>query len=116
MDITDAPDAPAFVAAEDLEHWRAIAAVGATAVYYQGPGLMRERVRDIRLNVTAATAWRLYLQGRAVLTQAQVAPGVFAYQITVVDLSPVVERDRNPVPSQLPAGKAITTKRRKAAA
>jgi hypothetical protein len=104
-DITDAVDAPLFWSAPDLEHWRATAPLGSVVAYYTGPGLMRERTRDVALDATAAVAWHLYMSGRACLTQSQISPGVFEYRATAVDLAPVRERDRAPPPTQLPSGK-----------
>jgi hypothetical protein len=101
-DLTAAVDAPLFWSAPDLEHWRATAPLGSVVAYYTGPGLMRERTRDVALDATAAVAWHLYLTGRAILTQAQISPGVFEYRATAADLKPPVERDRTPAPSQIP--------------
>ncbi len=113
LDVTAEPDAPAFWSADDLLRWRSGASPGATITYFAGPSsLMRERTRDAALEQTAATAWHLYMQGRAVLTFVQRADGVGEYSITAADLAPVVERDRNPAPSPTP--KVTTAKRRKA--
>jgi hypothetical protein len=111
-DITGAADAPAFLAADDLTRWRAAVSEGTTITYYTGSGLARHRSRDIRLDATAWCAWSLYLSGRAILTQTQIAPGVFEYRATAANLQPVVERDRAP----LSIAPKVTTKPRKAEA
>ncbi len=112
LDITAEPDAPLFWSADDLLRWRAGASSGATITYFAGPSsLMRERTRDAALEQTAAMAWYLYMQGRAVLTFVQRADGVGEYRANAADLKPVVERDRNPAPSPTPK---VTARRRKA--